>query len=109
MLLCLVPRLIAGATSVFVSQASVMKYLGARANKVLAYGVAAVSGSVLAVCRYALLPLFAASTRWAGSGSATRGFSTRSRNQRPGIILTPASSRGTGNRPAQIGAVLFSL
>ena len=36
-LLCLVPAFfIAGAISVFVSQASVMKYLGARANKFLA-------------------------------------------------------------------------
>src|SRR3970040_169749 len=50
-LLCLVPALfIAGAISVFVSQASVMKYLGARANRALAYGVASVSGTVLAVC-----------------------------------------------------------
>ncbi|HPY52274.1 MAG TPA: permease, partial [Sedimentisphaerales bacterium] len=57
-LLCLVPAFfIAGAISVFVSQASVMKYLGARANKVLAYGVASVSGSILAVCSCTVLPL----------------------------------------------------
>jgi uncharacterized membrane protein YraQ (UPF0718 family) len=50
-LLCLIPALfIAGAISVFVSQAAVMKYLGARANKVLAYAVASVSGTLLAVC-----------------------------------------------------------
>ncbi|NLC70416.1 MAG: hypothetical protein GX751_03530, partial [Desulfuromonadaceae bacterium] len=37
-LLCLVPAFfIAGAVGVFVSQAAVMKYLGPRANKVLAY------------------------------------------------------------------------
>ncbi len=59
-LLCLVPAFfIAGAISVFVSQASVMKYLGARANKVLAYGVASVSGTILAVCSCTVLPLFA--------------------------------------------------
>jgi len=59
-LLCLIPAFfIAGAISVFVSQASVMKYLGARANRVLAYGVASVSGSVLAVCSCTVLPLFA--------------------------------------------------
>ncbi len=46
-LLCLVPVLfIAGAIAVFVSQASVMKYLGARADKVSAYGVASVSGTI---------------------------------------------------------------
>src|SRR4030067_685859 len=50
-LLCLVPAFfIAGAIGVFISQASVMKYLGAQANKVLAYSVASVSGSILAVC-----------------------------------------------------------
>lgn len=59
-LLCLIPAFfIAGAISVFVSQTSVMKYLGARANKVVAYGVASVSGSVLAVCSCTVLPLFA--------------------------------------------------
>jgi hypothetical protein len=59
-LLCLVPAFfIAGAISVFVSQDSVMKYLGARANKVLAYGVASISGTVLAVCSCTVLLLCA--------------------------------------------------
>ena len=59
-LLCLVPAFfIAGAIGVFVSQASVMKYLGPKANKVLAYGVASVSGTILAVCSCTILPLFA--------------------------------------------------
>lgn len=59
-LLCLIPAFfIAGAIGVFVSQAAVMKYLGAKANKVLAYGVAAVSGTILAVCSCTILPLFA--------------------------------------------------
>ncbi len=50
-LTCLVPAFfIAGGIAVFVSKASVMKYFGPAANKVLAYGVASVSGSVLAVC-----------------------------------------------------------
>jgi len=71
-LLCLVPALfIAGAISVFVSQASVMKYLGAGAKKVLAYGVASVSGGVLAVCSCTVLPLFAGIYRMgAGLGPA---------------------------------------
>ncbi len=59
-LLCLVPAFfIAGAIGVFVSQASVMRYLGPQANKFLAYGVAAVSGTILAVCSCTVLPLFA--------------------------------------------------
>ncbi len=71
-LLCLVPAFfIAGAIGVFVSQASVMKYLGARANKFLAYGVAAVSGTILAVCSCTVLPLFAGIYRMgAGLGPA---------------------------------------
>ncbi len=42
----LLPSLIlAGAISAFINKASVMKYLGARASKPLAYGVASVSGT----------------------------------------------------------------
>lgn len=71
-LLCLVPAMfIAGGIGAFVSQASVMKYLGARANKGLAYGVAGVSGTVLAVCSCTVLPLFAGIYRMgAGLGPA---------------------------------------
>lgn len=72
-LLCLLPAFfIAGAIGVFVSQASVMKYLGSKANKVLAYSVAGVSGSILAVCSCTVLPLFAGIYRMgAGLGPAT--------------------------------------
>ncbi len=72
-LLCLVPALfIAGAISVFVSQAAVLKYFGPQAHKVLAYGVASVSGTVLAVCSCTILPLFAGIySRGAGIGPAT--------------------------------------
>ncbi|HOC71982.1 MAG TPA: permease, partial [Candidatus Hydrogenedentes bacterium] len=71
-LLCLIPAFfIAGAISVFVSQASVMKYLGAAAPKVLAYGVASVSGTILAVCSCTVLPLFTGIWRMgAGLGPA---------------------------------------
>jgi uncharacterized membrane protein YraQ (UPF0718 family) len=72
-LLCLVPAFfIAGAIAVFVRQASVIKYLGAGANKFLAYGVASVSGTILAVCSCTVLPLFAGIyRRGAGLGPAT--------------------------------------
>ncbi len=71
-LLCLVPAFfIAGAISVFVSQAAVMKYLGAGAKKVMSYGVASVSGTILAVCSCTVLPLFAGIwKRGAGLGPA---------------------------------------
>jgi len=59
-LTCLVPAFfIAGAIAVFVSQASVLKYFGAQANKILSYSVASVSGTILAVCSCTVLPLFA--------------------------------------------------
>src|SRR4030042_60759 len=55
-ILCLIPAFfIAGAIGVFISQESVMKYLGVKANKVLAYGVASVSGTILAVCSCTVL------------------------------------------------------
>ncbi len=72
-LLCLVPAFfIAGAIGQFVSQGAVLRYLGASAPRPLAYGVASVSGSVLAVCSCTVLPLFARIyRRGAGLGPAT--------------------------------------
>jgi uncharacterized membrane protein YraQ (UPF0718 family) len=72
-LTCLVPAFfIAGAIAVFVSQAAVLKYFGPRANKFLSYGVASVSGTVLAVCSCTILPLFGGIyKRGAGLGPAT--------------------------------------
>lgn len=72
-LTCLIPAFfIAGAISVFVSQASVLKYFGAQANKILSYAVASISGTVLAVCSCTVLPLFAGIyTRGAGIGPAS--------------------------------------
>ncbi|MFH0846473.1 MAG: permease [Chloroflexota bacterium] len=69
---CLVPALfIAGAIATFVSQAAVLKYFGPRANKVLSYAVASVSGGVLAVCSCTVLPLFGGIyKRGAGLGPA---------------------------------------
>ena len=72
-LTCLIPAFfIAGAIAVFVSQASVLKYFGARAKRILSYSVAGVSGTILAVCSCTVLPLFAGIyTRGAGIGPAT--------------------------------------
>jgi len=59
-LACVVPALfIAGAIVTFLSQASVLRYMGPKSNKLLAYGVASVSGAVLAVCSCSVLPIFA--------------------------------------------------
>ncbi|MBK1828925.1 permease [Haloferula rosea] len=71
--LCLLPAFwIAGGIAAFVSQSSVMRYLGPRAPKPVAYGVGAVSGTILAVCSCTVLPLFAGIYRMgAGLGPAT--------------------------------------
>ena len=110
-LLCLVPAFfIAGAIAVFISQASVMKYLGARANKVLAYGVASVSGTVLAVCSCTVLPLFAGIYRMgAGLGPATAFLYSGPAINVLAIVLT---ARVLGLRlgiARAVGAILFSV
>ncbi|NUP93765.1 MAG: permease, partial [Candidatus Omnitrophica bacterium] len=59
-LACVVPAMfIAGAITTFLSQASVLNYLGPKANRPLSYGVGAVSGFILAVCSCSVLPMFA--------------------------------------------------
>lgn len=72
-LACVVPAMfIAGAISTFMSQASVMKYLGPDANRFMAYTVASVAGIVLAVCSCSVLPMFAGIyTMGAGLGPAS--------------------------------------
>lgn len=110
-LLCLIPAFfIAGAIGVFVSQASVMKYLGAGANKVLAYGVASVSGTILAVCSCTVLPLFAGIYRMgAGLGPATTFLYSGPAINVLAIILT-ARVLGIGLGTARaVGAIFFSI
>ena len=110
-LLCLVPAFfIAGGIAVFVSQASVMKYFGAQAKKWLAYGVASVSGTILAVCSCTVLPLFAGIyTRGAGIGPATTFLYSGPAINVLAIILT---ARVLGLRlgiARAVCAVLFSV
>jgi uncharacterized protein len=72
-LACVIPAMfIAGAISTFLSQASVMRYLGPDANRFMAYTVASVSGVILAVCSCSVLPMFAGIyTMGAGLGPAS--------------------------------------
>jgi len=110
-LLCLIPAFfIAGAIAVFVSQASVMKYLGARANKVLAYGVASVSGTILAVCSCTVLPLFAGIYRMgAGLGPATAFLYSGPAINVLAIVLTARVLGLKLGIARAVGAVLFSI
>jgi uncharacterized membrane protein YraQ (UPF0718 family) len=110
-LLCLVPAFfIAGAISVFLSQESVIKYLGPDANKFLSYGVASVSGTILAVCSCTVLPLFAGIyKRGAGLGPATAFLYSGPAINVLAIILTARVLGWQLGLARAIGAVLFSI
>lgn len=110
-LLCLVPAFfIAGALSVFVSQQSVMKYLGGGAKKVVAYSVAAVSGTVLAVCSCTVLPLFAGIyKRGAGLGPATAFLYSGPAINVLAIILTARVLGMEMGVARAVGAIIFSV
>ncbi len=110
-LLCLVPAFfIAGAIAVFVSQASVMKYLGVKANKVLAYSVASVSGTILAVCSCTVLPLFAGIYRMgAGLGPATAFLYSGPAINVLAIALTATVLGPELGIARAVGAIVFSI
>jgi uncharacterized protein len=110
-LLCLLPALfIAGAIGVFVSQASVMRYLGPRANKVLAYGVASVSGTVLAVCSCTVLPLFAGIYRMgAGLGPASAFLYSGPAINVLAIVLTARILGMEIGVARAVGSIVFSV
>ena len=110
-LLCLIPAFfIAGAISVFVSQGSVMKYLGAKANKILAYGVAAVSGTILAVCSCTVLPLFAGIYRMgAGLGPACAFLYSGPAINVLAIVMTARILGPEMGIARAVGAILFSV
>ncbi|MBC7098868.1 permease [Candidatus Bipolaricaulota bacterium] len=110
-LTCLVPAFfIAGAISVFISQAAVIRYLGYRAKKALAYGVASVSGTILAVCSCTVLPLFAGIyKRGAGLGPAIAFLYSGPAINILAIILTARVLGPSLGLARAIGAVLFSI
>ena len=110
-LTCLIPAFfIAGAIAVFVSQASVLKYFGAQANKLLAYSVASVSGTVLAVCSCTVLPLFAGIyTRGAGIGPATAFLYSGPAINVLAIVLTAKVLGWQLGLARAVGAIAFSI
>jgi uncharacterized membrane protein YraQ (UPF0718 family) len=110
-ILCLLPAFfIAGVISVFVSQGSVLRYFGANAKKWLAYTVASVSGTILAVCSCTILPLFSSiHKRGAGLGPAVAFLYSGPAINILAIILT-ARILGIEMGIARIiGAVAFSI
>ena len=109
--LCLLPAFwIAGAIAAFVSQASVMHYLGPEAPKPLAYGVGAVSGTILAVCSCTVLPLFAGIYRMgAGLGPATAFLYSGPAINVLAIILTARILGVQLGVARAAGAIVFSV
>lgn len=110
-LLCLIPAFfIAGAIAVFVSQASIMKYLGVKAKKVVAYGVASVSGSILSVCSCTILPLFSGIYKMgAGLGPATTFLYSGPAINILAIILTARILGPELGIARAVGAIVFSI
>jgi uncharacterized protein len=109
--MCLLPAfLIAGVISVFVSQGSVIKYFGARAKKWVAYTVAALSGTILAVCSCTILPLFSSiHKRGAGLGPAIAFLYSGPAINILAIILTAKILGAEMGTARVIGAVSFSV
>lgn len=110
-ILCLLPAFwIAGAISAFFSKESVMKYLGPGAPKVAAYGVASVSGTILAVCSCTVLPLFSGIYRMgAGLGPAIAFLYSGPAINALAIILTAKILGWEIGLARAVGAVAFSL
>ncbi len=110
-LFCLVPAFfIAGAIVVFISQGVVMKYFGPKANKCLAYGVASVSGTILAVCSCTVLPLFAGIyKRGAGLGPACAFLYSGPAINVLAIILTARVLGWEMGVARAVGAVVFAI
>lgn len=110
-ILCLLPAFfIAGVISIFVSQGAVLRYFGANAKKWLAYTVAAVSGTILAVCSCTILPLFSSiHKRGAGLGPAIAFLYSGPAINILAIILTARILGFEMGVARTIGAVFFSV
>jgi hypothetical protein len=110
-LTCLIPAFfIAGAVVNFISSQAVLRYLGPAANRVVAYGVAAVSGSILAVCSCTVLPLFSGIyKRGAGLGPASAFLYSGPAINILAIVLTARVLGWQIGLARALGAVFFSI
>ena len=110
-LLCLIPALfIAGAIANFVSQGAVIRYFGAKTNKILSYAVASISGTVLAVCSCTVLPLFAGIyKKGAGIGPAIAFLYSGPAINVLAIVLTARVLGFQLGLARAVGAIVFSV
>ncbi|HKM39063.1 MAG TPA: permease [bacterium] len=110
-LTCLVPAFfIAGGIAAVLSAGAVLKYFGPKTNRWLSYGVASVSGAVLAVCSCTVLPLFAGIYRkGAGLGPAIAFLYSGPAINILAIVLTAQAIGFKMGLARALGAILFSL
>lgn len=110
-ILCLLPAfLIAGAMSAYISQGAVMRYLGPTASKPVAFSVASVSGTLLAVCSCTVLPLFGGIyKRGAGLGAAIAFLYSGPAINIMAIVVTAKVLGAEIGIARAVGAILFAL
>ncbi len=110
-LLCLVPAMfIAGAITVFLNQQAVIRYLGPDANRLTAYGVASVSGAILAVCSCTVLPIFKGIyKKGAGLGPAVAFLYSGPAINILAIVLSAKVFGWRLGVARTLGAILFSI
>lgn len=110
-ILCLLPAfLIAGAMSTYISQGAVMRYLGPTASKPVAFSVASVSGTLLAVCSCTVLPLFGGIyKRGAGLGAAVAFLYSGPAINIMAVVVTAKVLGAEIGIARAVGAILFAL
>ena len=110
-ILCLIPAMfIAGAITVFLNQQAVMRYLGPDAKRSTAYGVASVSGAILAVCSCTVLPIFKGIyKKGAGLGPAIAFLYSGPAINILAIVLSAKVFGWKLGLARAVGAVLFSI
>ncbi len=110
-ILCLLPAfLIAGAMAVYISEGAVMRYLGPQSSKPVAFGVASVSGTLLAVCSCTVLPLFGGIyKRGAGLGAAIAFLYSGPAINIMAIVVTAKVLGAEMGMARAVGAILFAL
>lgn len=110
-ILCLLPAfLIAGAMSAYISQGAVMRYLGPTASKPVAFSVASVSGTLLAVCSCTVLPLFGGIyKRGAGLGAAIAFLYSGPAINIMAVVVTAKVLGAEIGIARAVGAIVFAL
>ncbi|WP_239995757.1 permease [Nitrincola tibetensis] len=110
-ILCLLPAfLIAGAMAAYLSQDAVMRYLGPDASKPVAFSVASISGTLLAVCSCTVLPLFGGIyKRGAGLGAAIAFLYSGPAINVMAVVVTAKVLGAEIGIARAVGAIVFAL